>query len=45
MTASDKDALYVVLFLVALVVLDLVIIGGIFVKGHANFTEVIKHLK
>lgn len=44
MTASDKDALYVVLFLSLLVALDLVIIGGIFIKGHANFTDLIKHL-
>ena len=45
MTASNKDALYVVLFLMVLVALDLVVIGGILVKGHANFTDLIKHLK
>ena len=31
--------------LVVLFLLDLVIIGGIFYKGHANFPELIKHLR
>ena len=45
MNKSDKDTLYVVLLLTVLVLLDLAIIGGILVKGHANFPELIKHLK
>jgi hypothetical protein len=31
--------------LVVLFLLDLVIIGGILYKGHANFAELIKHLR
>ena len=45
MNKSDKDALYVVLLLTVLVLLDVTIIGGILWKGHANFSELIKHLK
>lgn len=45
MNKSDKDALYVVLFLVMLVTLDLCVIGGILIHGKANFPELIKHLK
>ena len=40
---SDKTK--VVIMLSVLVVLDLVVIGGILWKGHANFPELIKHLK
>jgi len=38
------DASKVVMILVVLFALDLLIIGGILFKGHANFTEVYKHL-
>ena len=31
--------------LVVLFLLDMAIIGGILYKGHANFVELIKHLK
>jgi hypothetical protein len=40
---TDKTKL--VIFLVVLFLLDLTIIGGIFWKGHANFSELVKHLK
>jgi len=39
---SDKKA--IVIFLIGLVILDFIIIGGILWKGHANFIEVYKHL-
>jgi hypothetical protein len=39
---SDKKA--IVIFLIGLVLLDLLVIGGILWKGHANFIEVYKHL-
>ena len=39
---SDKTK--VVIMLSVLVALDLVVIGGILWKGHANFPELIKHL-
>ena len=45
MEKSDKDALYVALSLIALFIIDLAIVGGILIKGHANFVELIKHLK
>jgi len=40
---SDKTK--VVIMLSVLVLLDLCIIGGILWKGHANFPELIKHIK
>lgn len=39
-----SDASKVVMILVVLFALDLLVIGGILFKGHANFTEVYKHL-
>lgn len=45
MNKSDKDTLYVIIFLATLVLLDLMIIGGILLHGKANFPELIKHLK
>ncbi len=45
MNKSEKDALYVVIMLVVLFLLDIMVIGGILYKGHANFPELIKHLK
>jgi hypothetical protein len=45
MNKSEKDALYVVIMLVVLLLLDILVIGGILYKGHANFPELIKHLK
>lgn len=38
------DAFKVVMILVVLFVLDLLMIAGVLWKGHANFTEVYKHL-
>jgi len=45
MNKTDRDALYVVIMLVVLLLLDIMVIGGILYKGHANFPELIKHLK
>lgn len=45
MNKSEKDALYVTIILVVLFLLDILVIGGILYKGHANFPELIKHLK
>ena len=45
MNKSKKDALYVIIVLVVFFLLDILIIGGILYKGHANFPELIKHLK
>ncbi len=45
MNKSEKDKLYIILFLTALVLLDLTTIGGILLHGKANFPELIKHLK
>jgi hypothetical protein len=42
---SDKDVLYITLMLVMFFLLDLAVVGGILYKGHANFPELIKHLK
>ncbi len=35
----------IIIVLAILLLLDLLIIGGIFWKGHANFIELYKHLK
>ena len=35
----------IVILLTVLVLFDLLIIGGILWKGHANFIELYKHLK
>jgi hypothetical protein len=45
MEKTDKDVLYVTLILIILFLLDILVIGGILYKGHANFPELIKHLK
>jgi len=45
MNKSEKDALYITIMLVVLFLLDIMVIGGILYKGHANFPELIKHLK
>jgi hypothetical protein len=45
MNKSEKDTLYVTIGLVVFFLLDILIIGGILYKGHANFPELIKHLK
>lgn len=45
MNKSKKDALYVIIVLVVFFLLDILVIGGILYKGHANFPELIKHLK
>ena len=45
MTKLEKDALYVVIVLVVFFLLDILVIGGILYKGHANFPELFKHLK
>ena len=45
MNKTDKDTLYVVLFLVMLILLDMGVIAGILYKGQANFADLLKHLK
>jgi hypothetical protein len=45
MKKSDKDALYIALFLLIVFALDMTIIYGLLWKGQANFPELIKHLK
>ena len=45
MEKSDKDKLYIILFLLILFLLDMCIVGGILYKGKANFPELIKHLQ
>ncbi len=45
MNKSERDALYLTIMLVVLLLLDILVIGGILYKGHANFPELIKHLK
>lgn len=44
MEPSDKDTLYLSLALLILIGLDLLAIGGILLKGHANFISVYQHL-
>lgn len=39
-----SDISKVVMILVVLFALDLLVIGGVLWKGHANFIEVYKHL-
>lgn len=39
------DSIKVVILLSTLFLLDLLIIGGVLWKGHANFIEVYKNLK
>ena len=41
----NKNTLYVTIMLVVFFLLDIMVIGGILYKGHANFPELIKHLK
>jgi hypothetical protein len=45
MNKSDKDKLYIILFLLILFLLDMCVVGGILLHGKANFSELIKHLK
>jgi hypothetical protein len=45
MNKSDKDVLYITLFLLILFLLDMCVMGGILYKGKANFPELIKHLQ
>ena len=45
MNKTEKDTLYITIMLVVFFLLDLMVIGGILYKGHANFPELIKHLK
>jgi hypothetical protein len=40
-----SNATPIIIVLTVLVLFDLLIIGGILYKGHANFPELIKHLK
>jgi len=42
---NSKDKIYLLLTLGFITILDLLVIGGILYKGHANFIEVYKHLK
>ena len=39
-----KDSLPQSILFVSLIVLDLIIVAGIFIHGKANFTELLKHL-
>jgi hypothetical protein len=41
----NKNTLYITIMLVVFFLLDIMVIGGILYKGHANFPELIKHLK
>lgn len=45
MNKSDKDKLYILLFLLIIFALDMSIIYGLVLKGQMNFAEVLKHLK
>lgn len=45
MNKSDKDKLYITLFLLMIFALDATIIYGLLYKGQANFPELLKHLK
>ena len=45
MNSSDKDKLYVILFLLITFILDIAVIGGVLLHGKANFPELFKHLK
>ena len=45
MNPSDKDKLYLTLFLVILFLLDMGVVAGVLLHGKANFPELIKHLK
>ena len=45
MEKSDKDKLYVILFLLMLFLLDMCVVGGVLLHGKANFPELLKHLK
>lgn len=45
MKKNEKDALYVCLLLGFLFFIDLVLIGGILWRGHANFIELYRNLK
>jgi len=42
---NSKDKLYLLSFLALIFAIDFALIGGILLKGHANFIEVYKHLK
>jgi hypothetical protein len=41
----NKNTLYITIMLVVFFLVDIMVIGGILYKGHANFPELIKHLK
>jgi len=45
MNPSDKDKLYITLFLLMLFLLDMCVVGGVLLHGKANFPELLKHLK
>jgi len=45
MNKSDKDKLYITLFLLILFLLDMCVVAGVLLHGKANFPELIKHLK
>ena len=44
MNKTDKDRLYITLFLLMIFALDMTIVYGLLFKGQANFAEVLKHL-
>jgi len=45
MNKSDKDKLYITLFLLILFLLDMCVVAGVLLHGKANFAELIKHLR
>jgi hypothetical protein len=45
MEKSDKDKLYITLFLLILFLLDMCVVAGVLLHGKANFHEFLNHLK
>jgi hypothetical protein len=45
MNPSDKDKLYITLFLLMLFLLDMGVVAGVLLHGKANFPELINHLR
>ena len=45
MNKSDKEKLYITLFLLILFLLDMGVVAGVLLHGKANFPELFKHLK
>ena len=45
MEKTEKDSLFLVLFLTALFFIDMIVVSGIFIHGKANFIDLYKNLK